>query len=141
MEHWQSEAEFVLAERKKEAKYLFSEDDALHSKRKQHDEFLEKWGFSDCDILDLDQAIAMFILPRLAYFRTRTDSIPNNLLKNNSELQEDAAFQKWQKILQTICEGLHLYIEKYQTEFSAYEQELWQKAKKYLFDYFEHLWI
>ena len=141
MEQWQSEAEFVLAARKNEAEYIFSEDDTEHSKRKKHDEFQETWGFSDYEILDLNQAIAMFILPRLAYFRTRTDSIPNNLLKNNPNLQEDAAFQAWQKILQTICEGLHMFIEKYPTEFSAYEQELWQKAKKYLFDYFEHLWI
>ena len=141
MEHWQSEAEFVLAARNNEAEYMFSEDDTEHSKRNKHDEFLEKWGFSDYDILDLDQAIAMFILPRLAYFRTRTDSIPNNLLKNNSELQEDAAFQKWRQILQTICEGLHMYIEKHPTEFSSDEQELWWKEKKYLFVYFEHLWI
>ena len=141
MEHWQSEAEFVLAARKNETEYMFSEDDTAHSKRKKHDEFHETWGFSDYEILDLDQAIAMFILPRLAYFHTRTDSIPSNLLQNNSELQEDAAFQEWLKILQTICEGLHLYIEKYQTEFSPAEQALWRKAKQYLFDYFEHFWI
>lgn len=77
---------------------MLSEDDTAHSKRKKHDEFFAKWGFSDYEISDLDQAIVMFILPSLAYFRIRTDSIPSNLLQNNSELQENASFQEWQKI-------------------------------------------
>ena len=99
MEQRKSEAEFVLAVRKNEAEYMLSEDDTAHSKRKKHDEFFAKWDFSDYEISDLNQAIAMFILPSLAYFRIRTDSIPSNLLQNNSELQENASFQEWQKIL------------------------------------------
>ncbi len=141
MGNWQSEARFVLEARNNETEYMFSEDDTHHSKRKKYDDFIEKWGFSEYEILDLDQAIAMFLLPRLAYFRDKTDSIPNNLMEDITEKNEDAAFLEWQKILNTICEGLHLYIEKYPTEFSSAELELWQQAKKYLFDYFEHLWF
>lgn len=141
MEQWQREAEFVMNARAEDEAQMLSDDDRHRTRQKAHDAFHLKWGFSELDIPDLDQAIAMFILPRLSYFRDKTDSIPNKMLESGSEADEAAAFQEWQRILDTICAGLHLYIEKYPNQFSKEEQALWNQAKQYLFDYFEHLWI
>lgn len=144
MERWEADARFVQEKQQSETEFMFREDDTNHTERKKHDEFVREWGFSTFDILDLDQAIAMFILPRLRYYITKTDSIPNELLKTNKAgniLNETEAFQKWKQILHAICDGLHLYISKYNTGFSEEEQTLWKTAKKYLFEYFEHLWI
>lgn len=52
------------------AEILFSEDDSEHTKRKERDEFVAKLRFSYDDMWDLDKAIPMFIVPRIAYFRT-----------------------------------------------------------------------
>ena len=126
-----------------ETEFLFRED-SDHTERRKHDEFVREWGFSNLDILDLDQAVAMFILPRLSYYITKADSIPSELLKtddNGNILNEAEAFQECIRILHTICDGLHLYISKYHDSFSEEEQAFWQTAKQYLFDYFEHLWI
>ncbi len=141
MEQWQREAEYVMSVKQEDEAYMLSRDDRNQTKRKAHDAFQMEWGFSDFDIPDLDRAIAMLILPRLAYFRDKTVSIPNKMLESGGEADEAAAFQEWQRILDTICAGLHLYIEKYPNQFSKEEQALWNQAKQYLFDYFEHLWI
>ena len=141
MEQWETEAQFVHSVMKNAEDGMFSEDGNSQDKRKRHEEFQNKWGFSDYEIIDLDQAIAMFILPRLAYFITQKDSIPNRLAEDNPALCEKELIQEWNRILQTICDGLHLYIEKYPTQFSYEENEKWFIAKKYLFEYFEHLWI
>ena len=55
-------------------------------------------------------------------------------------LNEEEAEQEWNHILETMCDGLHLYIEKDHTEFTDEENELWQTTKQYFFDYFERLW-
>ena len=68
MERWEKEAEFVLELMKKDEELMFSDDDTDHTQRIKHDEFVNKWGFSYNDMLDLDNSIAMFILPRIAYF-------------------------------------------------------------------------
>lgn len=141
MEQWQREAEFVMNARTEDEAHMLSDDDRHRTRRKAHDAFQMKWGFSELDIPDLDQAIAMFILPRLAFFITQKDSIPNKLAEDNPALCEKELIQEWNRILQTICDGLHLYIEKYPTQFSYEENEKWFIAKKYLFEYFEHLWI
>ena len=52
----------------------------------------------------------------------------------------DAEYHDTLQILDTMCDGLHLYIEKDHTDFSDSEKELWQTTKRYFFEYFEHLW-
>lgn len=141
MERWETEANFVFSVMKNTEDDVLSADDNLQSERKKHEDFQHKWSFSDLDVTDLDQAIAMFILPRLAYFISQKDSIPTKLAEDNPALCEKELIQEWNRILQTICDGLHLYIEKYPAQFSYVESEKWFIAKKYLFEYFEHLWI
>lgn len=143
MVRWELEAQFVLDIQKAETEYMLQNDDDDHSKQKSRDAFVNKWGFSNFDIPDLDRAIAMFILPRLSYFITKADSIPNALLKTDEDrniLIEAEAFQKWKEILQTICDGLHLYLTKDNTQFTAEELALWRSAKQNLSVYFEYLW-
>ena len=143
MARWKQEAQFVLEIQKAETENMLQNDDDDHSKQKSLDAFVNKWGFSNFDIPDLDRAIAMFILPRLSYFITKADSIPNALLKTDEDrniLNEAEAFQEWTRILHTICDGLHLYLTKDHTQFTAEELALWHRAKQYLSAYFEHLW-
>ena len=142
MARWKQEAQFVLKIQKAETEYMYQNDDD-HSMQESHDAFVNKWGFSDLDISDLDRAIAMFILPRLSYFITKTDSIPNALLKTDEDrniLNEAEAFQEWRQILHTICDGMHLYLTKDSTQFTAEDLALWHRSKQYLSAYFEHLW-
>lgn len=142
MARWEQEAQFVLDIQKAEREYMY-QNDSDHSMQESHDEFMRKHGFSDLDIPDLDRAIAMFILPRLSYFITKTNSIPNALLKTDTDrniLNEAEAFQEWQQILHTICDGMHLYLTKDSTQFTAEDLALWHRTKQYLFAYFEHLW-
>ena len=143
MERWEADARFVQEKQQSETEFMFREDDTNHTKRKKHDEFVRECGFSNLDILDLDQAVAMFILPRLSYYITKADSIPSELLKtddNGNILNEAEAFQEWIRILHTICDGLHLYLSKSITQFSAEDHALWRSAKQYLSAYFEYLW-
>ncbi len=144
MENWEKEALFVLEMVKNEEEFMFSEDDAEHSKRKEHDAFVEKWGFSYNDVFDLDKSIAMFMLPRIAYFRAHNNGIPNCFIKvaedGQTIVNEAEAIKEWNDILETICDGLHLYIEKGTSDFTEADKEMWKKAKSYIFEYFESLW-
>jgi hypothetical protein len=143
MERWEKEAKFVLDLLKKDDELMFSEDDAEHTKRKKHDEFVKEWGFSYNDMFDLDNSIAMFILPRIAYFLKNNIGIPSVLTKiadDGTIENEEQARQQWNGILETICDGLHLYLAKSFGDFTDEEKELWNNAKKYLFEYFECLW-
>lgn len=143
MERQEKEAEFVLELMKKDEELMFSDDDTDHTQRKKHDEFVKKWGFSYNDMLDLDNSIAMFILPRIAYFLKNNICIPSVFTKiadDGKVENEEQARQQWNSILETICDGFHLYLEKSFSDFTDEEKELWNKAKKYLIDYFECLW-
>ena len=140
MDNWKKEAEFVLARSAENDEQLFTGDDGEAIPRDEHDEFVNKWGFSYNDIWDLDKAIVMFILPRIAYFREHCTTYPAKVTKDGSPvLNEEEAVEKWHQILDAICEGLHCYLE---TDFKKSEekQEKWKTAKSYLFDYFEALW-
>lgn len=140
MSHWKTEAKFVLELQQKDMETILCENDSV---QKAYANFVRKWGFSKYDIPDLDRAIAMFILPRLAFYITKTDIIPNPLLHIGNDgniLNEDAAFEEWKRILHTICDGLHLYLSKSITQFSAEDHTLWRSAKQYLSAYFEYLW-
>lgn len=146
MDSWENEAKFVLKERRKDNKVLFRDDDENHTLRKENNKFVRKWGFSYNDMWDLDAEIARFILPRLAYFRAHNDSFPGIFVKETDDEEEnrkqsEAAEQKWDRILETICDGLHLYLEKGFQWFNKEEEERWATAKQYLFEYFEYLWF
>ena len=140
MESWEKEAKFVLDVNRKDNE-LFSID---HVKQNKSEEFASEWGFSYDEIWDLDKTIAMFLLPRIAYFRFKNDTVPNQLIKYDEDgytpLNEKEVVKHWNDILETICDGLHLYIEKDSNSFSEKEKELWNNAKKYLSGYFECLW-
>ncbi len=138
MDTWKDEAKYVLSIRQKDYEGLFRDDDNEHSGRIKHDRFVDTWGFSYNDMWDLGREIALFILPRLAYFRDHKGSVPGILVQDDDRIEE--AKQKWDDILGTICDGLHLFIEKNGDDLSENEQALWHKAKLYLFNYFEWLW-
>lgn len=142
MSNWQEEAKFVLQKIAEENEEMFSNDNSEHSQRKKDDEFVSEWGFSYHDYLDLDKAIVMYILPRLAYFRENVSSYPDSVkIADNgvTVLNEERAMENWKRILDNICVGLHCYLEE-DFDKSAEKQEKWKIAKKYLFDYFEHFW-
>lgn len=144
MADWREEAKFVLEALKNDYDMMFSNDNSEHSERRRHDEFVAEWGFSYYDMWDLDKAIAMFVLPRIAYYRSHSNGHPGVLDQLADDgctvLNEEEAEQTWSHILETICAGFHLYLEKDHLEFSKEEKELWITAKRYLFDYFEQLW-
>ena len=118
---------------------LFTDNDGKPVPRTNHDEFVEKWGFSYNDIWDLDKTIVMFILPRMAYYREHCTGYPSDFAEVAEDgftvLKEEEAAENWNHILDTICEGLHCYLE---TDFDESEEkhEKWNAAKKFLFDYF-----
>lgn len=138
MDNWKDIAKYVLEVRRNDYEELFSDDNEEHSGRKRHDHFVDTWGFSYSDTWDLGREIAIFILPRLAYFRDHIEGVPGILVKDEDNTEK--AEREWDHILKTICDGLHMYIEKDISFFTKEEQELWSKAKLYLFCYFEWLW-
>ena len=143
MDSWRNEARFVLKELQEEEESRFGKDDEQHSSRIKRDNFVQKWGLSYADMWNLDRAIALFILPRLAYFYKHNNGVPGILEKFDDDgnvLNEEEAEQEWNHILETMCDGLHLYIEKDHSEFTEEENILWQTTKRYFFDYFERLW-
>lgn len=94
-------------------------------------------------MLDLDNSIAMFILPKIAYFLKNNICIPSVLTKiaDDGKIEnEEQARQLWNHNLETICDGFSLYLEKSLSDFTDEEKELWNNTKKYLFEYFECLW-
>ena len=139
MKNWQKEALFVLDKQAEDDRILCREDDKDHSLRAEHDQFVKQWGFSYNDIWDLDDAIAMFILPRLAYFRENSCTVPMVTPPGGGE-PEGMDDLEWCRILDMICDGLHLYLEKGFQFFTEEEEKLWKEAKQALFDYFEVLW-
>lgn len=83
------------------------------------------------------------MLPRIAYFRDECQGCPPcraNTDDDGNIIDEGVAKQKWHDILMPICDGLHIYLEKMRYEFTEEEEPLWQRAKKYFSEYFEHLW-
>ena len=143
MENWKKEAEYVSARLAEDDKILFTGDDGEPLPRNKHDEFVKRWGFSYNDIWDLDKAIVMFILPRMAYYREHCTGYPTCIAEVAEDgftvLSEKEAAENWNHILDAICEGLHCYLEKDFGE-SEEKREKWNLAKKYLFDYFEAFW-
>ncbi len=125
---WQEEARFCRELRELEAE-----------ERAKSADFEKEWGFNNYDVLDLDREIAMYILPRLAYFAAETDTVPNVLAKTFAD--EDKAVEEWHRILETICEGLHMYLKKGYRHFTSGENEIWHQSIMYLTLYFGHLWI
>ena len=95
------------------------------------------------DLSRNDKRVTMFILPRIAYFLKNNIGIPSVLTKiadDGKVENEEQARQQWNSILETICDGFHMYLEKSFSDFTDEKKELWNKAKKYLIDYFECLW-
>lgn len=140
MNNWEKEALFVLELQQEDDRVLFRDCDP--TAREEHDKFVDKYGFSYNDIWDLDRQIAMFILPRLAYFREKANGIPD-VMETDADVQaadQDVALQKWDDVMKTICDGLHLYLENNSDPLSESEKALWVKAKQYLFEYFEWFW-
>lgn len=149
MERWQEKAKFVLKALEEDDRVLFRDDDSEHTQHKEHDAFVREWGFSYNDIWNLDKAMAMFLLPRMAYFRANCMGIPSKLSGGGStavriipedEDEDDEAMREWYRILDTICDGCHLYLEKEPNDFTEEEAALWQQTKQYLFDYWEAFW-
>lgn len=142
MDRWQREAEFVQKLKNEDEKICFGED-CEPEECVRRDDFVRKWGFSYMDRFDLDKEIAMFMLPRIAYFRDECQGYPSCLSDKDEDgniIDDGAGKQKWHDILTTICDGLHIYLEKMQYSFTEEEEQLWQRAKKYLLEYFELLW-
>lgn len=143
MDSWRNEARFVLKALQDDEEVLFRGDDEQHTLRAKRDKSVEKWGFSYGDMWDLDKAIAMFILPRLAYYCKHNRGVPCILEKIDDDgnvLNAEGAEQEWNHILETMYDGLHLYIEKDHMDFTDEDKVLWLTTKQYFFDYFEHLW-
>lgn len=115
------------------------------SRRKKMRKFKRKYGFEYSDTWNLDYTISAFILPRIAFLRDHHYGHPTRLCKFAEDgytvLNSEEADKEWTEILNTIVEGLYLYISTdIVTHFTPEQEETWKKARTYLMEYWENLW-
>ena len=90
----------------------------------------KKIGFRYEEIWNLDHTVAVYILPRLVYFRDNHCGYP---YRCDSE-------QQYNEILDKIIDGFYLKVTKDSLYWTDSEKELWETAKKLFAECFDTLW-
>lgn len=75
-------------------------------------EFKEKNGFEYYECFNLDQSLALWILPRLIYFKDNIEGIPDRIYSQidyiDEEDKEQQAKKQWELILSKIIYSFYL---------------------------------
>ena len=96
------------------------------------------------DVYNFDHTIAEWMLPRLKFFMTRTDSTPAKLDENGQRMKdEDGEFmflemEEWQKILQDMVDGFEQYVKD---DYAIKDQSKVKRALELFSQYFFDLWL
>ena len=107
-------------------------------------EFEKKYGFRYEESWNLDKALAVFLLPRLAYLRDNFSAIPTYFCHfdavTHKVLNEREASERWYQVLDTMVHGFKLYLEKEKYEWTIDDRVVWMDTLKYLHEHFECFW-
>lgn len=120
---------------------LTSTDKELRKRAKKAKKFKKKWGFRYEQTWCLDQEIAKFVLPRLAYLRDNHMGYPGDLIterdKNGNPLNDNGN-KRWTQILNDMCLAFELIIkdEMWDNE----KQDIIEKGLKLFAEYYQSLW-
>jgi hypothetical protein len=141
MKDWEKEALFAKSLAFTWKPEDFDSEEAYAAEMQKRREFEEKWGFSYVDTWNLEGELAVWLLPRIAYFRENSHGYPLKFAKyaedGHTIINQEEAEQQWDEILKKICDGLHGYLEDYSDDEN---QKRWETAKKLLFEYYDDLW-
>lgn len=97
--------------------------------------FKKKWGFHYEDTWNLDDTLATFLYPRLAFLRDNHYGHPT--FENLEPKDWD---NEWIRILDTMTRGFYLYSKKEDYEWTDDETKLWEETKKLFIQYYSTLW-
>jgi hypothetical protein len=107
---------------------------ASEKNKKKAKKFKKKYGFGYEETWSLDNTIACFLVPRLAYLRDNHYGYPSSFAANSD------GNEKWTEILNTMVEGFATYVNKEWYELTDEEKEKREKALEYFKEYFDSLW-
>lgn len=108
----------------------------------------EKWfnfryGFHPCEIWNFETSIAVWILPRLKYFRKVNNSVPNEIVQKYGKGDVDKAGLKWDEFIDSMINAFEIIaddnIDLDYPEFKKQKKEV-DKGLKLFAEYFENLW-
>jgi hypothetical protein len=88
-----------------------AEDDPYQSKKakKQSRKFFKKYGFRKEESWGLNTAIAIYLLPRLAYLKEHVHSYPPGLdVFNEFGEKISSGYDEWIKILEKMIDGFEI---------------------------------
>ena len=147
MAEWEQEALFAKSKKFTWKPGDFDSEEEYRAEMQKRKEFEQQWGFSYVDTWNLEGELAVWLLPRIAYFRENSHGYPLKFAKFGEDghtiINEDEAVRQWDDSLKAISEGLHAYIEGEfyeETPECEAEKEKWATAKKLLLEYYEDLW-
>lgn len=125
---------------------LTSTDKKLRKRAKKAKKFKKKWGFRYEHTWCLDQEIAKFVLPRLAYLRDHHCGYPSCLCefdRNYLPINEEEAEKQWVQILDDMCIAFELIIKDEiggtKEEFERRQATI-KKGLELFTKYFQNLW-
>lgn len=140
MKDWKFYARYV----KEHPPYSILNDESVpEGRHEEMQKFKDKHGFEYSDIWNLDYTIASFLLPRMAFFAEKHSSFPcsiDQIDRNGKIINEDKIRTEYQRKLETIVEGLYLYLTTDTNPMTEKQEQTWEDAKKYLMEIFESLW-
>lgn len=140
MKNWKFYAKYV---QENPAYSGIRDKEQTKARRKKMKKFKKKYGFEYSDIWNFDHTLAAFILPRLAYFRDIHRGFPcsgADIDENGKITNEEEIAKEYQKKLDTMVEGLYLYLSKDYYSMTEEEEKTWKLAKQYLMEEWEGLW-
>ena len=118
---------------------LSKKDAKKIAKRVRHARQFEKeHGFAFEDCWNLDNAIAKFLYPRLAYLRDKHMGVPGTLDAQFEHLEDADA--EWTRILDVMTRGFYLYSLDEEYYWTEEDKELWADTLSYFTQYFSALW-
>lgn len=96
--------------------------------------FEKKWGFAYEETWNLNDSVAKYLYPRLAYLRDHACGYPSTFIDC-----KDGA-QQWAGILDVMTRGFYLYATKDDLEWTEEENALWEETMELFVKYYCDLW-
>lgn len=105
---------------------------------KRANKFEKKHGFRYEDSWNLDNSIALFILPRLIHLRDTQHGFPTYFEETYGV--EGGGAAAWERVLNEMIYGFYLYITKDRLDWTDEDKKIWFRTKCWLCRYYENLW-
>lgn len=122
-----------------EATFIINKENSSKKRAKKANHYLQKKGFRNEELWNLDVSIACFILPRLVEFRKTTEGYPSSH-DEAGNITNDMTMKKWKKILKKMIYALYIYITKMDYERTEEDVTFMEEGFDLLRKYFYYLW-